>query len=121
VLEIKERTPICNINFVQALVDGPETGVPRGQMRLNQLHLTKYKISFPFTDHTKAVRQAWIKNKIDEKWVAGIWAEKIAAKRQVCKIYNLGISFHARIMCYVVCVTFKCKYVELLLEFFCSE
>jgi hypothetical protein len=75
-------------------------------MRLNQLHLTKHKISFPFTGHTKAVRKAWIKNKIDEKWVAGIWAQKIEAKRQVCKIYNLGTSFLARIMHYVVHVTF---------------
>jgi Ribosomal protein L14. len=67
-------------------VDGPETGVPRGQMRLNQLHLTKFKINFPFTDRTKAVRQAWIKNKINEKWAAGIWAQKIASKRKVCRI-----------------------------------
>jgi ribosomal protein L14E/L6E/L27E len=91
-----------NFIFVQALVDGPETGVPRGQMRLNQLHLTKYKISFPFTDQTKTVRKAWIKNKIDEKWATGIWAQKIAAKRQVCKIDNLRIIFHNRIICYIV-------------------
>jgi hypothetical protein len=91
VLEIKGLILMCSLILLQALVDGPETGVPRGQMRLNQLHLTKYKISFPFTDHTKAVRKSWMKNKIDEKWAAGIWAQKIAAKRQVCKIYNLGI------------------------------
>lgn len=65
-------------------MDGPETGVPRGQVRLSQLHLTKYKINFPFTDHTKAVRKSWIKDKIDEKWAAGMWAQKIAAKRKVC-------------------------------------
>jgi large subunit ribosomal protein L14e len=80
--------------FLQALVDGPETGVPRGQMRLNQLHLTKFKINFPFTDRTKAVRQAWIKNKINEKWAVGMWAQKIAAKRKVCVFSVLRIMFH---------------------------
>jgi large subunit ribosomal protein L14e len=74
-------------------VDGPETGVPRGQMRLNQLHLTKYKINFPFTAHTKTVRKAWIKSKIGEKWAVGMWAQKIAAKRKVCRNGALRISF----------------------------
>jgi hypothetical protein len=62
-------------------------------MRLNQLHLTKYKINFPFTDHTKAVRKAWIKDEVNEKWAAGIWAQKIAAKRKVCKMYNIRTIF----------------------------
>jgi hypothetical protein len=39
------------------------------------------------------VRKAWIKNKIDEKWAAGIWAQKITAKRQVLKIYNFRVVF----------------------------
>jgi hypothetical protein len=60
-------------------------------MRLNQLHLTKFKINFPFTDHTKAVRQAWLKNKINDKWAGGMWAQKIAAKRKVCRIGVLRI------------------------------
>jgi len=77
-------------------VDGPETGVPRGQMRLNQLHLTKFKINFPFTGRTKAIRQVWLKNKINEKWAAGMWAQKIAAKRKVCRIYVLRIIFYKR-------------------------
>jgi len=67
-------------------VDGPETGVPRGQMRLNQLHLTKFQINFPFTGRTKAIREVWLKNKINDKWAAGIWSQKIAAKRKVCRI-----------------------------------
>lgn len=78
-------------HFLQALVDGPETGVPRGQMRLNQLHLTKFKINFQFTGPTKAVRQSWIKNKINDQWAAGMWAQKIAAKRKVCRICVMRI------------------------------
>lgn len=80
------RGKLCSIVDVidqtRALVDGPESGVPRGQMRLNQLHLTKLKIKFPFTDRTKAVRKAWKKSKIDEKWAGSQWAQKIAAKRK---------------------------------------
>ncbi|XP_069674399.1 large ribosomal subunit protein eL14 isoform X2 [Periplaneta americana] len=80
------RGKLCSIVDVidqtRALVDGPETGVPRGQMRLNQLHLTKFKIKFPFTDRTKAVRKAWQKSKIDEKWAGSQWAQKIEAKRK---------------------------------------
>jgi large subunit ribosomal protein L14e len=75
-------------------VDGPETEVPRGQMRLNQLHLTKFKINFPFTGQTKAIRQAWLKNEINDKWAAGMWAQKIAAKRKVCRICVMSTISH---------------------------
>ncbi|KAJ9581975.1 hypothetical protein L9F63_003665 [Diploptera punctata] len=70
------------IDQTRALVDGPETGVPRGAMRLNQLHLTKFKINIPFTARTKLVRNSWKTNKINEKWAEGVWAQKIEAKRK---------------------------------------
>ncbi|PSN31595.1 60S ribosomal protein L14 [Blattella germanica] len=47
------------IDQTRALVDGPLSGVPRGAMRLNQLHLTKYKINFPFTGQAKQVKKSW--------------------------------------------------------------
>ncbi|RZF46147.1 hypothetical protein LSTR_LSTR013105 [Laodelphax striatellus] len=70
------------VNQTKALVDGPETGVPRSQIRLNQLHLTKFRMKFPFTASTKVVRTAWKKDKIDEKWKESIWAKKVAAKKR---------------------------------------
>ncbi|EDX09733.1 GD14108 [Drosophila simulans] len=43
----------------RVLVDGPLTGVPRQEYRLNNLHLTKYRIKFPYTAPTRIVRKAW--------------------------------------------------------------
>lgn len=69
--------------MLQVLVDGPETKVPRGQMRLNELHLTKFKINFPYTASTRVVRKAWNAAKISEKWTESMWAKKVEAKKIV--------------------------------------
>lgn len=71
--------------YLKVLVDGPNSNVPRSQLRLNQLHLTKFRIKFPFTGSTRVVRKAWNDNKIDEKWADSVWAKKVAAKEKVNK------------------------------------
>ncbi|KAL1516614.1 hypothetical protein ABEB36_000503 [Hypothenemus hampei] len=69
------------IDQTRVLVDGPETNVPRGQIRLNQLHLTKFRIKHPFTASTRVVRKAWKDGKITENWQNSVWAKKVAAKQ----------------------------------------
>jgi len=69
------------------LVDGPETGVPRSKMRISQIHLTKFKINFPYNGSTRTVRQAWIKADLNKLWVQSRWAEK-AANREKVKVFN---------------------------------
>ncbi|XKL69630.1 hypothetical protein PGB90_007399 [Kerria lacca] len=64
------------------LVDGPETGVPRQKLRLSQIHLTKFKINFPFNGPTKLVRKAWKKNELDDKWSKSRWAERFLNKHK---------------------------------------
>lgn len=69
--------------FFKVLVDGPETQVPRGSLRLNQLHLTKFKISFPHTASTRVVRAAWKKAEINKKWSESMWSKKVEDKKIV--------------------------------------
>lgn len=68
---------------MQVLIDGPESKVPRGQIRLNQLHLTKFKVNYPYTASTAVVRKAWAKAKIQERWQGSMWAKKLTAKKKV--------------------------------------
>ncbi|XP_065218192.1 large ribosomal subunit protein eL14 [Planococcus citri] len=63
------------------LVDGPETNVPRQKLRLNQLHLTKFRINFPFNGPTRVVRKAWKTDEIDAKWAKSRWAERASNKQ----------------------------------------
>ena len=44
-------------------------------------------MKFPFTAPTRIVRQAWIENKIDEKWKASRWATRVEARNKVRKIF----------------------------------
>ncbi|XP_060861359.1 large ribosomal subunit protein eL14 [Metopolophium dirhodum] len=64
------------------LVDGPETGVPRSKMRISQIHLTKFKINFPYNGSTRTVRQAWKKADLNKLWVQTRWAEKAANREK---------------------------------------
>lgn len=50
---------------------------------MNQLHLTKFRIGFPFTAPTRIVRESWLKAKVDEKWKESVWAKKVANKEKV--------------------------------------
>jgi large subunit ribosomal protein L14e len=52
-------------------------------MRLSDLHLTKFRIKFPFTGSTRVVHKAWIASNIDEEWKKTMWARKVEAKKKV--------------------------------------
>lgn len=67
----------------QVLVDGPLSKVPRCEMRLNELHLTKFRLRFPFTGSTRVVRKAWQEGNINELWKETMWARKVEAKKKV--------------------------------------
>ncbi|KAK0096298.1 hypothetical protein PV326_005848 [Microctonus aethiopoides] len=66
----------------RVLVDGPQSNVQRGAMRLSQLHLTKFNLKFPHTGSTRVVRKAWDTAKLDEKWAETMWAKKVEAKKK---------------------------------------
>ncbi|XP_011167596.1 60S ribosomal protein L14 [Solenopsis invicta] len=66
----------------RVLVDGPSTGVPRCEMRLNELHLTKFRLRFPFSGSTRVVRKAWDTANINELWKQTMWARKVEAKKK---------------------------------------
>ncbi|CAB0041236.1 unnamed protein product [Trichogramma brassicae] len=66
----------------RVLVDGPAAKIPRGQMSLSNLHLTKFRLKFPFTGSTRVVRKAWEAGKIERKWKETVWAQKVAAKEK---------------------------------------
>ncbi|KAG5328740.1 RL14 protein, partial [Acromyrmex charruanus] len=66
----------------RVLVDGPSSGVPRCEMRLNELHLTKFRLRFPFSGSTRVVRKAWNSANINELWKETMWAKKVEAKKK---------------------------------------
>ncbi|XP_014223724.1 60S ribosomal protein L14-like [Trichogramma pretiosum] len=66
----------------RVLVDGPAAKIPRGQMCLNDLHLTKFRLKILFTGPTRVVRKAWEREKIEKKWQVTVWAKKVAAKEK---------------------------------------
>lgn len=55
-------------------------------MRISQIHLTKFKINFPYNGSTRTVRQAWNKADLNKLWIQSRWAEK-AANREKVNIY----------------------------------
>lgn len=65
------------------MVDGPASNVPRCEMRLNELHLTKFRIRFPYTGSTRVVRKAWEVANINDLWKQTMWARKVEAKKKV--------------------------------------
>lgn len=70
------------------LVDGPLTGVPRQEYRLNNLHLTKYRIKFPFTAPTRIVRKAWVDSDLKAQWKVSPWSVKAQNICKVCTKYS---------------------------------
>ncbi|XP_073843707.1 ribosomal protein L14 [Musca autumnalis] len=71
----------------RVLVDGPLTGVPRQEYRLNNLHLTKYRIKFPFTAPTRIVRKAWTESDMKAQWKVSPWSTKA---QNICKRSQLN-------------------------------
>ncbi len=70
------------------MVDGPETGIVRQEMSLKKLHLTTLGVKFPWTASTRVVRKAWKAEKIDDKWNASRWAQRVAARKIVSFIFS---------------------------------
>jgi len=54
-------------------------------MRLNELHLTKFRLRFPFSGSTRVVRKAWDTANINELWKQTMWSRKVEAKKKVLK------------------------------------
>ncbi|XP_050047002.2 large ribosomal subunit protein eL14 isoform X1 [Dermacentor andersoni] len=81
----KYRGRLCGIvNIVdqnRAVVDGPETGVPRQAVPFKHMRLTRQKIRVPMGTSTKVVRKAWVKNDVTQKWNESALAKKLAARR----------------------------------------
>jgi large subunit ribosomal protein L14e len=68
---------------MQALVDGPASGVGRKVMSFKQLHLTKFVVKIAHSARSGTVRKAWEKAEVDKKWQESTWAKKIASKLRV--------------------------------------
>ncbi|XP_062540873.1 large ribosomal subunit protein eL14 [Armigeres subalbatus] len=70
----------------RVLIDGPLTGVPRQQYPVNHLHLTKYRVKFPYTAKSKVVRKALEAFNLKEKFASTRWQERSAAKAKRCNL-----------------------------------
>jgi len=64
----------------RVLIDGPTTGVSRQSYALKQMHLTTFKVNFPFNAPTKVVRKELTANKVEEQWTSSPWAKRIENK-----------------------------------------
>merc|ERR1712076_22027 len=64
----------------RVLLDGPESGVPRQEYRIKNLHLTDLKIPVAFSARTRVVRKAWKEGDINAKWSASSWCKRTERK-----------------------------------------
>ena len=65
---------------VQALVDGPCTGVSRQAIGFSKLSLTDFKISISRSAREKQVRKQFDADGVSTRWAETAWARKIARK-----------------------------------------
>ncbi|WWC68067.1 60S ribosomal protein eL14 [Kwoniella pini CBS 10737] len=71
------------IDHNRALIDGPTTSVPRQQFPYRNLILTPYTLaSLPRGAGNGAVKKAFEKAGVLEKWQSSGWAKKLAARQQ---------------------------------------
>ena len=66
--------------FLQVLIDGPLSGVPRQEYRIKNLQLTPLSVKLPFNSRSKVVRLAWEDDKVSKKWEESAWAKRMAKK-----------------------------------------
>ncbi|KAJ1525201.1 hypothetical protein ONE63_010033 [Megalurothrips usitatus] len=80
----KLTTIVDIIDQNRVLTDGPESGVPRMGIRLDQVHLTKFRMKFSHGTPTRLVRSFWNKHEITKKWEASSWYRRVenAKKRR---------------------------------------
>ncbi|KAL7419333.1 hypothetical protein Q5752_006171 [Cryptotrichosporon argae] len=70
------------IDHNRALIDGPATSVPRQAIAYRHLILTPYTLAkLPRAAGTGAVKKAFEKAGVVEKWEASAWAKKLAARK----------------------------------------
>jgi hypothetical protein len=80
----------CSRADSQALIDGPTTSVPRQAIAYRHLILTPYTITtLPRAAGSGAIKKAFEKAQVVEKWEASSWAKKLAA-RASRKVSALG-------------------------------
>ena len=65
---------------MQALVDGPCSGVARQALGFNKLWLTDFKLKISHSAREKQVRKAYEEANINTKWEQTAWARRIARK-----------------------------------------
>ncbi|EKD00261.1 ribosomal protein [Trichosporon asahii var. asahii CBS 8904] len=69
------------IDHNRALIDGPATGVPRQQFPYRHLILTPYTLAkLPRAAGSGAVKKAFEKSGVEDKWASSAWAKKLAAR-----------------------------------------
>ena len=76
---------------VQALVDGPCSGVGRKSMPFKQMHLTKFVMKLSPSARSGTVRKRWEAEEISKKWEETTWAKKIANREKVWGFLQLSL------------------------------
>ena len=74
------QTVIMYLVLLQALVDGPCSGVARQAVGFNKLWLTDFKLKISHSAREKQVRKAYEEANINAKWEQTAWARRIARK-----------------------------------------
>ena len=69
-----------HILTLQAMIDGPSTGVARQPLRYREMTLTPLKISLPLAAGTTAVKKAFDASGVAEKWANTKWAKSLQAR-----------------------------------------
>lgn len=71
------------------MLDGPSSGVSRGVRNLKDLHLTKYKIPIRVGQRTLKVKTVYDQDKINDRWAASNWAQKLQKRQTVSNLSNI--------------------------------
>jgi large subunit ribosomal protein L14e len=68
--------------FLQALIEGPTTGVKRQALSFKRMSLTSLVIEIPRTIGTAALIKAIKKQELNAKWTKTSWAQKLAQRQR---------------------------------------
>lgn len=82
---------------LQAVIDGPSTGVERQPLRYRDMTLTSFVIKVPFGAGTPAVKKAFDASGVADKWAASKWAKTIKARET--RKHTTDCMYHSR-TCY---------------------
>lgn len=70
-------------DILQALIDGPESGVPRQQIAYRKVVLTPYVLKkLPRAARSGVVSKVWKASNVDEKWAQSAWNKKRQVKER---------------------------------------